>query len=157
MKENEKYLREAIQLSRTHMQKGAGGPFGAIIVKDGEIIGRGWNQVISTNDPTAHAEVTAIRDACKRLNNFSLAGSTIYTSCEPCPMCLASIYWARLDKVVYANTRHDAAEIQFSDELIYQEIARGINERAIPMVQMLRDEALLVFKEWEAKVDKIRY
>ena len=150
-------MRAAIELSRTKMRANCGGPFGAVVVCRGEIVARGWNQVTSTNDPTAHAEVTAIRAACKKLKTFHLAGCELYTSCEPCPMCLAAIYWARFKKVYYANTRRDAARIQFDDDEIYREVARPISRRQIPMRQLLREEALKVFAEWEAKPDKVRY
>ena len=139
------------------MLKGAGGPFGAVVVKDGKIIGRGWNQVTSGNDPTAHAEVVAIREACKSLSTFSLQGAEIYTSCEPCPMCLAAIYWARLSKIYYSNNRTDAADINFDDDFLYREISLAIEHRSIPMQQLLRDEALTVFNEWAAKDDKVKY
>jgi len=147
----------AIELSRKNMQSGAGGPFGAVIVKDGKVIGEGWNKVTSTNDPTAHAEVTAIREACASIKNFSLDGAEIYTSCEPCPMCLAAIYWSRLSKIYYANTRQDAAEIKFDDDFLYNEIPKDISLRKIPMVQCAHQEALEVFKEWEKKTDRIPY
>lgn len=150
-------MKEAIDISKEKMLAGEGGPFGAVIEKDGKIIARGWNRVTSSNDPTAHAEVVAIREACKALGSFSLEGCTIYTSCEPCPMCLASIYWARLEKIYYANTRDDAAAIEFDDEFLYREISKPIEERKIPMVQGLRDEANEVFKMWASKVDKIHY
>lgn len=150
-------MRRAIELSLRNMQTGVGGPFGAVVVKDNQIIGEGWNQVTSTNDPTAHAEVTAIRDACKKLNTFDLSGCEIYTSCEPCPMCLSSIYWARLKKIYFANTKDDAAKIQFDDDFIYNEIALDPSKRSIPREPMLRDEALKVFEIWDSKTDKIRY
>lgn len=151
------FMMRAIELSREKMRQGAGGPFGAVIVKDGRIIGEGWNQVTSTNDPSAHAEVTAIRDACRRLSSYELSGAEIYTSCEPCPMCLAAIYWARLDRIYYANTREDAANIQFDDDFLYREIAKEIPQRKIPMQQCEHQEALKVFVEWERKPDKLRY
>ena len=157
MTDHNHFLREAIRLSREHMNKGAGGPFGALIVKDGQIIGRGWNQVTSTNDPTAHAEVVAIREACKTIKNFNLKGTVLYTSCEPCPMCLAATYWARIDKVFYANSRTDAAQIHFDDEFLYKEISLAIAHRSLPMEQLLQSEALEVFKEWAQKTDKIPY
>src|ERR1700760_3379195 len=138
----EKMMRAAIRLSLSKMRANCGGPFGAIVVRKGKIVGRGWNQVTSGNDPTAHAEVTAIRDACKKLKAFQLDDCELYTSCEPCPMCLAAIYWARFQTVYYANTRKGAAKIAFDDDLIYQEIARPIPKRAIPMKQMLRRDAL---------------
>jgi tRNA(Arg) A34 adenosine deaminase TadA len=152
-----KFMLRAIELSRQNMQAGAGGPFGAVIVKDGQIIGEGWNQVTSSNDPTAHAEVTAIRDACKKAKNFSLDGAEIYTSCEPCPMCLAAIYWARIGKIFYGNTRKDAADIQFDDDFLYQEIPKDIKDRTVPMVQCGHQEALSVFTEWQEKTDKVPY
>jgi tRNA(Arg) A34 adenosine deaminase TadA len=153
----EKFMREAVRLSRDKMRRGAGGPFGAVVVRNNKIVGRGWNRVTSTNDPTAHAEVTAIRDACKKLKTFQLDDCELYTSCEPCPMCLAAIYWARFPKVYYANTRKDAAKIQFDDDFIYHEVSVPIARRKIPMTQLLRPEALKVFAEWKTKTDKIRY
>ena len=150
-------MREAIRLSRVKMQGGAGGPFGAVIVRRGKIIARGWNCVTSANDPTAHAEVLAIRAACRRLKTFQLTDCELYTSCEPCPMCLSAIYWARLNKVYYANTRRDAAKIDFDDDLIYREVAKPVSQRLIPMKQLLRSEARKVFVEWKTKADKIRY
>ncbi len=154
---NEKFMREAIRISIQKMRTDHGGPFGAVVVRRGKIVGRGWNQVTSTNDPTAHAEVTAIRDACKRLKTFQLDDCALYTSCEPCPMCLSAIYWARLKKVFYGNTRKDAAKIDFDDELIYREVARPVSRRKIPMKRLLRTEALAAFKEWERKPDKVLY
>jgi tRNA(Arg) A34 adenosine deaminase TadA len=148
---------DAIEQSRTGMKNNEGGPFGAVIVKDGKIVGTGNNQVTSSNDPTAHAEVTAIRDACKNLNSFQLDGCIMYTSCEPCPMCLGAIYWARPDKVFYANTREDAANIGFDDDFIYTEINVEMSERKIPFEQISRDEALKVFNEWAQKSDKTEY
>lgn len=139
------------------MRANAGGPFGAVIVKNGKIIGEGWNQVTSTNDPTAHAEVVAIRNACKAASSFDLDGAEIYTSCEPCPMCLSAIYWARLKTIYYANDRKDAAAIQFDDDFIYEEIPKAITDRKIPMKQCCHDEALVVFKEWSQKQDRIEY
>lgn len=151
------FLREAIRLSRKNLQLNEGGPFGAIVVRKGEIIGRGWNRVTSTNDPTAHAEVVAIRDACAALHSFSLAGCEIYASCEPCPMCLAAIYWARLDRVIYAAERRDAAAIGFDDQFFYDELAKPIDQRTVPMQQALRDEACATLEQWNNKVDRIRY
>ena len=148
---------EAIRLSRAKMRRNAGGPFGAIIVRRGKIVGRGWNRVTSMNDPTAHAEVTAIREACRRLKTFRLDDCEIYASCEPCPMCLAAIYWARIGGIFYAGARRDAAAIGFDDELIYREMARPASRRKIPMRQFLRGDALKVFKEWRDKPDKVRY
>jgi tRNA(Arg) A34 adenosine deaminase TadA len=153
----EKFMREAIRLSLSKMRANHGGPFGAVVVRRNKIVGRGWNCVTSTNDPTAHAEVSAIRDACQKLKTFQLDDCELYTSCEPCPMCLAAIYWARLRKVFYANTRKDAARIEFDDDLIYREMSMPIARRQIPMKQLLRDEALKVFVEWKNKADKIRY
>ena len=150
-------MREAIRLSRAGMQAGQGGPFGAVIVKGGKIIARGSNQVTSALDPTAHAEVVAIRAAARALGNFSLAGCDIYTSCEPCPMCLAAIYWARLDRVFYANDRADAAAAGFDDDHIYREFAVAIEQRAVPITALLREEALPVFHEWNALADKTPY
>ena len=150
-------MRAAIRLSLSKMRANCGGPFGAVVVRQGKVVGRGWNQVTSTNDPTAHAEVTAIRYACRRLKTFQLDDCELYTSCEPCPMCLAAIYWARFKKVYYANTRKDAAKINFDDDLIYREVAKPISKRIIPMKQLLRPEALEVFAEWKIKTDKISY
>ena len=152
-----KFMREAIRLSLSRMRANRGGPFGAVVVRKGKIVARGWNRVTSDNDPTAHAEVSAIRDACKKLKTFQLDDCELYTSCEPCPMCLAAIYWARLKKVYYANTRRDAAKIEFDDALIYREISLPVSRRQIPMKQLLRDEALKVFAEWRDKTDKIKY
>jgi guanine deaminase len=154
---NLKFMREAIRISLAKMRGNHGGPFGAVVVRRGRIVGRGWNQVTSANDPTAHAEVTAIRDACRRLKTFQLDDCELYTSCEPCPMCLAAIYWARLAKVYYGNTRRDAAKIDFDDDLIYREVARPIARRKIPMRQLLRGEALMAFAAWDRKADKVRY
>jgi tRNA(Arg) A34 adenosine deaminase TadA len=153
----EQFMRAAIRLSLSKMRANCGGPFGAVVVRKGKIVGRGWNQVTSTNDPTAHAEVAAIRDACKKLKTFQLDDCELYTSCEPCPMCLSAIYWARFKKVYYANTRKDAAKIQFDDDLIYREVAKPISKRIIPMKQLLRPEALELFAEWKSKADKVRY
>jgi len=153
----EKFMREAIRLSLVKMRGNHGGPFGAVVVRKGKIVGRGWNRVTSTHDPTAHAEVSAIRDACKKLKTFQLDDCELYTSCEPCPMCLAAIYWARFPKVFYANTRKDAARIAFDDDFIYREVSTPIGRRKIPMKQLLRSEALKVFAEWKIKADKIRY
>lgn len=151
------FMRRAIALAKQGMTNNAGGPFGAVIVKEGKIIAEGFNSVTSKNDPTAHAEVEAIRKACAELNSFQLDGCTIYTSCEPCPMCLGAIYWARPDKVYYACNRNDAAEVEFDDQFIYNEIETGIDHRKIKFAQVLRDEALDVFKEWSLKNDKTEY
>jgi tRNA(Arg) A34 adenosine deaminase TadA len=149
-------MRRAIALSRENVQRG-GGPFGAVIVKAGAIVGEGFNRVTATNDPTAHAEVVAIRDACARLGTFVLSGCEIYTSCEPCPMCLSAIYWARLDRIWFANTKVDAAAIEFDDHFIYDELAKDASRRAIPMTGMLRDEALAAFRDWQANAARVRY
>lgn len=151
------FIREAIKLSQEGMNSNDGGPFGAIVVKDNVIVGRGNNKVTSTNDPTAHAEIVAIREACKTINSFQLDGCIIYTSCEPCPMCLGAIYWARPDKVYYACTRDDAASIGFDDDYIYNEMNQPIDNRKIEMKQLLRDEAYKVFEQWKNKSDKIKY
>lgn len=151
------FMREAIRLSIGKMRSGRGGPFGAVVVKDGRIVGRGWNQVTSSNDPTAHAEIVAIRQACKRLKTFQLLDCDLYTSCEPCPMCLSAIYWARLRAVFYGNTRRDASKIAFDDEFIYREVALPIRKRSLPMKELLRDEALAAFAEWQRKPDKVLY
>lgn len=147
----------AIELSKEMMESNQGGPFGAVIVKDGKIIAEGWNQVTSSLDPTAHAEVQAIRKACEELGSFSLEGCEIYTSCEPCPMCLSAVYWARLDKIYYGNGREDAARIEFDDDFLYKEISQPIEKRKIPMEQINHGEALKVFKAWAEKSDKIQY
>lgn len=157
MSHSNPFMQEAIRLSFETMRNNTGGPFGAVIVKDGKIIARGFNKVVSTNDPTAHAEVVAIREACKVLNNFQLSGCELYTSCEPCPMCMAAIYWARPDKVYYGNSKTDAAEIGFDDDFIYQEIALPYSERKIPILRIMENEALEAFKEWSNKNDKVRY
>lgn len=150
-------LREAIRLSIEKMQANEGGPFGAVIVRNGLIIGRGWNRVTSTNDPTAHAEVVAIRDACSKLKSFSLAGCQIYSSCEPCPLCLAAIYWSRLDRIYYAASCDDAAAAGFDDRSFYLELGKPASHRTIPMEQGLRDEAYVALKAWMNKEDRIRY
>lgn len=154
---NPAFLHEAIRLSAEKMAANEGGPFGAVVVRDGRVVGRGWNRVTSTNDPTAHAEVVAIRDACANLGTFSLAGCELYTSCEPCPLCLAAIYWARLDRVYYAATCDDAAAAGFDDRTFYTELAKPAWERAVPMEQALRDEACAALRAWVAKPDKVRY
>ena len=154
---NGKFMREAIRLSIQMMRRGQGGPFGAVVVRKGKIVGRGSNQVTSANDPTAHAEIVAIRAACKRLKTFQLDDCELYTSCEPCPMCLSAIYWARLGNVFYGNTRQDAARIAFDDDLIYREVALPIGKRTLKMKQLLHDEALAAFTEWQRKTDKVLY
>ncbi len=149
-------MKRAIELSIENVNKG-GGPFGSIIVKDDKIIAEGSNKVTLSNDPTAHGEIVAIRAACKKLNNFSLNGCEIYSTCEPCPMCLSAIYWARINKIYYANNREDAQKIDFDDSLIYSEFQKKINERKIPMIQMMRNEALKAFELWDNKTDKVKY
>ena len=157
MEDDVRFMREAIALAAEGMRSGRGGPFGCVVVRRGEVVGRGNNRVTSTNDPTAHAEVTAIRDACAARKTFQLEDCTLYTSCEPCPMCLAAIYWARIPRVVYANTRSDAAAIGFDDDFIYQQIPLPPAQRTIAMETLLRDEAQVTFQEWSAKPDKIPY
>jgi len=150
------FMKRAIELSIKSVNNG-GGPFGSIIVKSDKIIAEGSNKVTSNNDPTAHGEIVAIREACKKLNNFSLNGCELYSTCEPCPMCLSAIYWARIDKIYYANTREDARKIDFDDSLIYTELQKKIDERKIPMNQLMRDEALKAFELWDKKTDKVKY
>lgn len=157
MKEPIDFMKEAIRLSHESVQDGKGGPFGAVVVKDGKIIARGQNRVTSANDPTAHAEVVAIREACRVLGSFQLENCELYTSCEPCPMCLGAIYWARPKKVYYANTKEDAASIGFDDHFIYNELQLPIQERKFLMEQVGRNEAMNVFEEWKNKTDKIPY
>ncbi|MDX1409641.1 MAG: nucleoside deaminase [Saprospiraceae bacterium] len=157
MSEHEHFMRMAIELGRNGVMNNIGGPFGAVVVKDGNVIGRGWNKVTSTNDPTAHAEVTAIRDACAYLGSFQLDECVIYTSCEPCPMCLGAIYWARPKHIYYAASRRDAADIDFDDDHIYEEMRAPLHERKIPITQVCREEALDLFHHWVAKEDKTGY
>jgi guanine deaminase len=154
---HEKFMRMAIALSEQNVTEGLGGPFGAVIVRNGEVIAGSGNKVVPSNDPTAHAEVSAIRLACTALNTYNLEGCVIYTSCEPCPMCLGAIYWARLDKIYYANNQADAAAIGFDDQFIYEELDRPKHERQLPVVELLRDEALGAFKAWEVSVSKTHY
>ena len=156
MEDKKKFMAKAIELS-INSANTIGGPFGSVIVKDNKIIAEGCNKVTFSNDPTAHGEVVAIREACKKLKTFDLSGCEIYTSCEPCPMCLSAIYWSRLDKIYYANTREDAKNIDFDDSFIYLEIPKKIGDRKIKMTQMLRDDALKAFEIWDKKVDKIKY
>ena len=151
-----KFMLRAIELSISSAN-GTGGPFGCVMVKDDKIIAEGSNKVTFLNDPTAHAEIVAIREACKKLNTFNLSGCDLYASCEPCPMCLSAIYWSHVDNVFYANTREDAKKINFDDSLIYSEILKKIEDRKIPIKQMLRDEALKAFEIWNKKTDKIEY
>jgi len=153
----ERFLREAMRLAAENCEKGDGGPFAAVIVREGEVVGRGRNQVTSANDPSAHAEIMAIRDACRRLDSFSLAGCEIYTSCEPCPMCLAAIYWARLERIHYAASAEDAAAAGFDDKHIREQLALPPQQRAIPMTQHLRDEAHEPFLAWMRKTDRVPY
>ena len=150
------FMKRAIELSLESVNKG-GGPFGCVIVKDEKIVSEGSNKVTSSKDPTAHGEIVAIREACKKINNFSLSGFELYSSCEPCPMCLSAIYWARIDKVYFANTRQDAQKIDFDDSLIYSEFQKNIDKRKIPMVQIMRNEALKAFELWDKKTDKVKY
>jgi len=151
------FLRAAIDLSRRGLEARAGGPFGAVIVRDKVIVGRGFNRVTSANDPTAHAEIVAIRDACTRLGTFSLAGCELYASCEPCPLCLAASYWARLDHIYYAATRDDAAAAGFADRAFYAELRRPAGERSLPAEQRLRGEALPVLEAWLQQPDRVCY
>ena len=156
MSNNSEFMLKAIELS-IQSAKSKGGPFGCVIVKNNKIIAEGHNQVTANNDPTAHAEIVAIRNACAKLNNFFLKGCDLYTSCEPCPMCLSAIYWSHLDNIYYANTRTDAKDINFDDSFIYSEIKKEIDDRKIKMIQINREEALEAFKIWQTKEDKIRY
>ncbi|MHC2993304.1 guanine deaminase [Pontibacter sp. HJ8] len=151
------FMREAIRLSIEKMEAGFGGPFGAVVVRNGEIIARGYNNVLATNDPTAHAEVDAIRKACQALGTYQLSDCDLYTSCEPCPMCLGAIYWARPRKVYYGNTKTDAARIGFDDQFIYEELDKDLAARTIPMEQLLHEEALAGFKAWENRVNRTQY
>ena len=153
---NKNFMKRAIEISIENVNKG-GGPFGSIIAKDNKIIAEGSNKVTLSNDPTAHGEIVAIRDACRKLNTFTLKGCELYSSCEPCPMCLSAIYWARIDKIYYANTRTDAKKIDFDDSLIYSEFQKSIDKRKIPMIQMMRNEALKAFELWDKKKDKVKY
>jgi guanine deaminase len=151
------FMARAIQLSIDNVNSGRGGPFGAVVVKEGTIVAEAANQVTATNDPTAHAEVLAIREACRKLGVFDLEGCEIYTSCEPCPMCLGAIYWARLSRIYFANAGADACGIGFDDSFIYSEIAQPHSQRTIPMTQIMREEALVAFRAWESKLNKIPY
>ena len=153
----QQFLDRAIELSRQGMQSGKGGPFGCVIVKNGAIIGEGYNQVSTTNDPTAHAEVVAIRNACKALNSFQLTDCDVYASCEPCPMCLGAIYWARPRRVIYANTKEDAASINFDDQFIYDEIEKPGSQKAIEFIHHPDAKAIEVFKEWTNMENKVVY
>ena len=153
---DQQFMRQAIDLSIENVANG-GGPFGAVIVRDDKVVATGVNRVTANNDPTAHAEVSAIRASCQKEGSFMLKGCTIYTSCEPCPMCLSAIYWAGISRICYANTKQDAEDINFGDKFIYEEIERPINQRTIPTEHFMRDEALQAFRDWEAKTDKIEY
>jgi len=150
------FMKRAIELSIESVNNG-GGPFGSVIVKDDKIIAEGSNKVTSNNDPTAHGEIVAIRKACNKLNNFSLNQCELYSTCEPCPMCLSAIYWSRIEKIYYANTREDARKIDFDDSLIYTELQKSIDKRKIPMIQIMRNEALKAFELWDKKKDKVKY
>lgn len=150
------FMRMAIEASVQNVRNG-GGPFGAVIVRNGEVVATGVNRVTANNDPTAHAEVSAIREACKKLSTFKLDDCIIYTSCEPCPMCLSAIYWSGIRRIYYGNTAQDADDINFSDQFIYDEIARPVDQRSIPALCILRDEAQQAFREWRLKVDKVEY
>src|SRR5690625_4823298 len=155
--EHKKFMRRAIEISQHATDNNSGGPLGAVIVKDGKIIAESFNQVTSTNDPTAHAEIAAIRKACEKLNSFQLTDCIIYTSCEPCPMCLGAIYWARPKAVFFGCTKEDAAAIDFDDDFIYQELEKPVSQRNIPFKNILREEAKQVFDQWKEKTDKIKY
>ena len=157
MTREERFMQEAIELSKKGMLNKEGGPFGCVIVKDDVVVGRGNNKVTSSNDPTAHAEVVAIRDACNNLNSFQLTDCEIYSSCEPCPMCLGAIYWARPKAIYFANNREDAADAGFDDSMLYDEMKRSINERIIPITSIGRAEAIKVFEAWKLTTDKISY
>ncbi|HEY9621480.1 MAG TPA: nucleoside deaminase [Crinalium sp.] len=154
---NSEFMQEAIALSFETMRDGKGGPYGAVVVKDGKVIGRGTNQVTSTNDPTAHAELMAIQDACKTVESWQLTGCELYTSCEPCAMCMAAAYWAKLDRVYYGNTKEIAAEFGFGSLAIYKELALPLDQRSIPMTPLMQEEALGAFQEWADKTDKVGY
>ncbi|MCZ4222045.1 nucleoside deaminase [Pedobacter rhodius] len=155
--QHEAFMRLAVELSVQNVSECVGGPFGAVVVKDGKIVAKSANKVTSTNDPTAHAEVSAIRLACTALNTFDLSGCVIYTSCEPCPMCLGAIYWSRIETIYYANTKADAAHIGFDDKFIYEELDKPMEQRTLPVVQMLRDEAMEAFKLWETSPMRVNY
>ncbi len=157
IKNDEYFMRAAIKLAEKGVDSNSGGPFGAVVVKDNEIIGEGFNSVTSLNDPTAHAEIIAIREACKKLKSFQLDDCVIYSSCEPCPMCLGAIYWARPKKVFFAGNREDAAEFNFDDQFIYDEIGKNMDDRNIKFENLIRDESLTVFEKWKKKTDKTEY
>jgi guanine deaminase len=155
--QDQNFMRRAIRLAAEHMRAHHGGPFGAVLTRDARIIAEGWNQVTTLNDPTAHAEINAIRGAATALGTFQLRGCVLYSSCEPCPMCLGAAFWARIERVVFAATRQDAAEAGFDDEVIYEEIARPHFARKLPMKQSMRDLAIEVFAEWQRLPDKVLY
>ncbi|MDR3744914.1 MAG: nucleoside deaminase [Acidobacteriaceae bacterium] len=157
MEGNPHFMQRAIELATANAQAHAGGPFGAIIVRDGEIIATGVNQVTSTNDPTAHAEVVAIREACRALGSFRLTGCVVYTSCEPCPMCLAALYWAHVDAIFYGNSASDAADAGFADAFLYAELSRPHDQRKIPMTRLLAEDAIESFEVWHALPNRINY
>ena len=157
MENQKKFMREAIRLSIENVQSGNGGPFGTVIVKNGNIIASGVNKVTQSSDPTAHAEIVAIRSACEKLGTYQLVGCEIYCSCEPCPMCLGAIYWARPDRIYFANTREDAADINFDDNFIYNELDVSISQRKLPTTQLLRDEAQMAFTQWRESTAKTEY
>ncbi len=154
---HEEFMQQAIQLAHKKMELNEGGPFAALIVQDGHVIARGWNRVTSTNDPTAHAEIVAIRKACQMVKSFSLENCVLYVNCEPCPMCMAAIYWAGIKQVFYAATRHDAAKIGFADDHIHQELTLPLEQREMQLGQLMQAEALEIFAAWDAKEDKILY
>lgn len=157
MEDHLNFIRQAVQLSKEGADNNKGGPFGCLVVKDNKIVGKGYNQVTSTNDPTAHAEIVAIREACKNLNTFQLTGCDIYTSCEPCPMCLGALYWARPDKIYFSNTRDEAATAGFDDAFIYEQINISPSERKIKMIHLPDEEARAIFRSWIEKPDKTSY
>ena len=154
---NEDHMKRAVVLSRTGMELGHGGPFGALVVRQNEVVGEGWNEVLRAKDPTAHAEVVAIRNACRQLATYDLSGCEIYSSCEPCPMCLGAIYWARIGRIYYSVNRSDAAGIEFRDEFIYEELAKPIRERTVPMVHVPCDGAIDVFDAWSRLAGRVTY
>ncbi len=154
---HEPFMQQAIRLAEEKLSRAEGGPFAALVVRENQVIGQGWNRVVAGNDPTAHAEIVAIRDACQQLQSFSLAGCRLYVNCEPCPMCLAAAYWAGLDAIYYGATREDAAAIGFADAHIYEELGRPLSARRLPLSQLMRAEALKAFARWDALPDKIRY
>lgn len=157
IEQHEKFMKMAIQLSERNVLESLGGPFGAVIVKDGKVIAKSANKVTTTNDPTAHAEVSAIRLACKKLKTFDLTGCVVYTSCEPCPMCLSAVYWAKIDRIYYANTKQDAEDIGFSDKFIYDELDKPMDKRQLPIKQMMRADAQPAFKLWDESEMKASY